>query len=58
MAYIKIALDKNKCFCCAYCAGLMDELSMMGKSLMVTMVARFFTYLGYLVIMTGGSVTF
>jgi len=58
LAYIKVAMNKWTCFCCAYCEGLMEFLAKMGKALMIMMINQFFTYLGYAVIMLGGAGTY
>lgn len=42
LAYMKIALDSYTCFCCATCAGQMQAMAAMGKSVMVMYVTKFF----------------
>jgi len=58
LAYIKVALEKWSCFCCAYCEGIMEFMAQMGKAMMIMMIARFFTTLGYLIIICGGMFSF
>lgn len=57
LAFIKIAMENNCCFCCALCSGLFEVLANFGKAFMIFLVCQFFSYLGYLLIMVGGAAT-
>lgn len=57
LAYIKISLENSCCYCQALCSGLFALLSQLGTALIITMVAKFFAGLGYLIIMAGGAFT-
>jgi len=46
LAYINISLNNTRCFCVALCSGFFEILASLGKSLMVMMVCKFFTFLG------------
>jgi len=46
LAFIKISLENNWCFCCALCSGLFEILCNLGKALLIIMVNTFFSYLG------------
>lgn len=59
LAFIKVSMNNNCCYCSALCSGLFEILANLGKSLLIMLVNQFFTYLGYLLIMCGGaSVTY
>jgi len=55
LAFIKIALENNCCFCCAMCSGFFEVLANFGKFMLIFLVCAMFSYLGYLLIMIGGA---
>jgi len=56
LAYIKVALENNCCYCAALCSGLFGILAKLGEALIITIVAKFFAGLGYLIITAGGVI--
>jgi len=43
LAYIKVSMENNRCFCCALCSGLFEILANLGKAMLIIMVNTFFS---------------